>query len=1201
MSVDALWGLFGLAGLPLLWWLHRSARPSGDRPLTAWFLLPGTRAPGAGRARVRAPLLLGLRLAAVVALSLGAAGLMLGGSGGTLVLAAGPFEVDRSWTEPLTIVRAGTPPSLAEGPGLAPVAAPPDWGGALVLGRRHAPRARLVQLPEPSRGPITAGGAARDGDRVIVSATAEAAPTLHAGETQWGLEARNGDYALRAELPAGPAELRLGEARYPLCLPDPAPIKVADAGWPPAVDAMLRVTPGLLRVPLSEAEWRPEAAPATPSGPWAPFAPRRAYFEFLEGPRSAAPVWFAGDLPPPGAFVRGWRALPDAGEVLLHAGDSALVDLRNTAAGRQWRFGFRPEASDLPDTAGWPVLFQSLREADARARARCRDWPAGRPMPVAAEAEVVLVDPAGARRTLSPRGGQVLLDGLDRAGAWRLDSAGARAWIAVQPALEAGRARSSARIAPRRQSPDRGPVLRGGVVLLLAAFALSLGWRRPSAWLLLVAAGLLLWAPRLPLGPPAELALAVDTSGSMPADTAAQADALGVPERLRVEGDDSVRRAGARGQALDGGETRHGPLLGAAAELAGSGAVLLFSDGRSRDGPVPATRPVYTLAPRHAGPDAVVLEARAVRLGEQIFIRARVRADAAGAARVDLGEATLALDLRADQPRAVQAVMPAGPLEVEVRVSMEGDRAPANDARPVAVDNAEQPIAVVLGGGESWAKAAGLRPLPLPVTALAESGARLAAARAVIARDLPAAALPAALVPRLRRWIEAGGVLLLAGRERAYGPGGWAGTELGQLSPLASDPRPPEAEGLALALLLDRSGSMAEEAGGIGAAGAAKVAAALAAGLGPRDHLAVIAFGVEPTVLLPLTPAGTLREMPVPALTRGGTKLQPAMQKALALLERAPVSRRAILVLSDGRFVDDARALEPRLRAAATTVMGVLVGEARGEALARLAKLTGGQVVTATATDAPRVAAAQGLAAGAGLLAEGGAVAPGAAWNARVGGAPPPVGARVRTAARAGARVLAWQGGEPLLAEWGVGEGRVIALASETWALGSEQWAALLSVAAAPRPGGPRLRVEGQWLVYEGEASDPPPPGAALIIDPEGLRFETPWQPRGPGRAIARLPPGPPAVLTVESASARGAVITRLTRPPPPEVLHTGVDEAALALQAALTGGRLLKSSGALPQLRAALPRAGLDTAPWLALLALLLALLDTWRWARPR
>jgi Mg-chelatase subunit ChlD len=1226
MSLEFPWGLLGLLGLPFVWWLHRGARPRGDHPFTAFFLLPAGAGEGRGGPRVRAPWVLAARCVALLALSGAAAGLAVVPSAGTLVLTDGPLQLRPEWSTPVTLVRAGNPPTLAASAGeVAPVAGPRDWGGALLLGRRHAPEAPLVRHRATlDGGRIVGAGAAIDGGRVIVTAAVSGtgAPRLRIGDQHHDLSARNGDFALRAELPPGPALVEGVGDPWPVCIPDAAPLRVASEGWPPAVEALLRVLPGVDRVASEGADWRPGPSPAAGAG-WAAFAPTHTTFEFRSGDpaRRPAPLWFPGPLPPPGAVARSWRPLDRPGVPSLLAADAVVADQREGPAGRARRFGFLPSDTDLPETAGWPILFHDAALADRAARSRCRIHRAGQPLLLQAAAAVTVTDPTNGSRRLTPRDGRLLVAGLDQQGVWRLESDGVTAHLAVQQpqrasSVDLGGPHPLLRTPPTHGTPLRWPWLLAAA-LALAAVAWASARRHPLAWGAVALTGLGLFSWRVGADGQGRVVVAVDTSASMPqAETAAALArleaALGAARFARVEGDTVVRRGGdlvdppAWGDAA---ETRHGPLLHAAAELAGpGGVVVLLSDGRAADGPVPVPRPVFALPAVAAGPDGALRSARALRLGGALFVRARLSVDRPASGRVELAGLPVPVTLTPGGSRTVQAVIPKAPdaETVWVRLHVEGDRNPTNDALPVPVEGAEAGRAIVIGpAGLPWARAAGLSARSVPPEALLDGGGQVASARALLLHDVPAGVLPPAVLPRLRRWVEAGGVLVLAGRERAFGPGGWAGTPLDALSPLASDPRPPGSGRLAAVLLLDHSGSMASEAGGIGAEGVARVGAALAAALAPDDALGVVAFAARATTLLAARPVSELgtRALPVPSVARGGSRLAPALAAAHQALISTPAEARVLLLVTDGQFVDP-EAAEPgaeRLAAAGVRVFAIQVGEAKEVAapLQQLAARTGGEARVALAREVPRLVVASAASGQTGLMAPGGGVSPEPPWSGRVGGEPPPVASRVRVRARAQARVLARAGGEPLLAEWAIGRGQVIALATDAWPLAADQWATLLAPAAAPPPGDVTVQVVDGALQLRTPATDPPPRGAIQLTTPDGERHTTRWRPTGPGRASAPLPKGPVQVLDLSFPSTRGAVLARVTRPPGAELRQTGVDPGALALQAELTGGALLAGPDAVgPVLAARRPRGGIPGARLFALLAALATLLEALRWA---
>jgi hypothetical protein len=430
------------------------------------------------------------------------------------------------------------------------------------------------------------------------------------------------------------------------------------------------------------------------------------------------------------------------------------------------------------------------------------------------------------------------------------------------------------------------------------------------------------------------------------------------------------------------------------------------------------------------------------------------------------------------------------------------------------------------------------------------------------------------------------------------------------------------ARGTAVALLIDRSGSMAEEAGGIGLRRAAELAGRIAGALGrPEDRVAVLAFGARVEVLLPPTPVERVRSerLPVPAVARGGTRLVPALERARRLLAPLDVRRRIVVVLSDGRFADAARLDDAPAVPSDTHLIGVLTGErVDDDALRPLVARSGGRIVQAQQADLERLVTGALLDTGrGGLLAAGGAVRATGGWSARLVDAPPPIAERVRVGARPDARVLARVDGEPLLAEWSVGLGRVVALASDRWTLSESQWAALFAPGRAAASGAARLRVVAGCLELEVAPELGPPSAPARIrwIDAgpavsstraegasevgAGWHTAGPWRRVAPGRYRAEMPTGPPGRVAVRVDASWGPLEALVGQPVTPELSRTGVDRPALTALARLTGGRVLDGPADVGLARAAVRApGGRPLAPILSLLAAFALLAHVWAWS---
>jgi len=1121
-----------------------------------------------------------------------------------VIISDGPIpEAIKEVRAPL-IIRAGHPPRLDPNP--APVIGPPNWAAALLMARTLAPEAQVeLHRHQGTRKLLGAGvNLQRERGQITVAATAQ--PWLLQKEKRYAFKEQGAEWRLEESLPPGPAQVILGEERWPLCLPDISPLKVADLEWPEALDTALKVLPSR-RVPKEEAELLLGSAPARREG-WAPFAPPSTWIELQAGERLPAPLWFSGSLPPPGAMVRSWRALKPPGHPLLFAGSDPVVDEGSGPLGRGVRFGFHPETSDLPETAGWPVLLFELVEAARLARSRCRIYEAGRAVVLALDEPLEIRTPGGETRHLEPEGGQLILNGLDTQGFYRLSSSKGVAWLGLIPPLEDPETPPPPGLGalPEARHPGRSELILFAVALLLLAAGLSLPRRGLLMLLSLLLSALALLDLQLSEGPLGAVVLAVDLSASMPpAETKATVRRLeqaldGLP-LYRVEGDFALRRVSAPGEPLGepGGGTAHAPLLASAAELAGKGGVvLLLSDGRAPDGPIASPVPIFTF-PIDAGPDAWIESAEGLRLGAQIFLNVRLGASTTLKAKLRLGSLSREVQLEPLQLSALRMVLkdPGGALTL--RLEAPGDIQPANDVWPLSL-SAGAPMAVLVGAEvQHWAEAAGLQVRLLSPQGLLEAGGRLSNARALLLHDQAAEYLPPEVLQRIDHWVQAGGLLLLSGRRAAFGPGGWAETPLERLSPLRSDPRPPNHR-LGVALLLDRSGSMHQEAGGPGAEALGRLAARFAGGLRPQDSLAILAFGLGVELLQAPKQISEMGPLPLPAFVQGGTKLRPALERARALLSRLETDEALILLLSDGRFLDaeDPELLRQgeALKAEGLRLLALLVGERpEREPLNQLAEISGGRTLEGLI---PNLALAEAL--GGDPLAPGGQVTPGEAWSARLGGEPPLLRGRVRVSARPEARVLARVGGEPLLAEWAWGRGRVIALASDAWELSPRQWASLLSPAAASPPQGGQLSVLGDRLIYQGDPDEPAPWGLAQLQEEGGAQFQRRWQPRGPGRALLPLPQGSPARLKLSSPSLK--LLQGFTRPSSSELALSGSDRSRLRAQAEWTGGRLLEEAEVRTALEAARRRSGgISARPLLLLLSLLLLFGEVWRWSQAR
>ncbi|TBH21545.1 vWA domain-containing protein [Thermus thermamylovorans] len=459
----------------------------------------------------------------------------------------------------------------------------------------------------------------------------------------------------------------------------------------------------------------------------------------------------------------------------------------------------------------------------------------------------------------------------------------------------------------------------------------------------------------------------------------------------------------------------------------------------------------------------------------------------------------------------------------------------------------------------------------------------------LVAVGLGVADLPEGAVEALRAYLHRGGGLLFTATPKGLFFGGWD-RFLAEDLPL----KPLNRRGAALVLVLDVSGSMAEERR---LEMAVQGALSLVRSASEDDYLGVVLFSSEARWLFPprpMTPQGRREAESLLLSLRpgGGTILGPAYREAVLALQDLPVERKEILVLSDGIIYDPPEPILELARTSGMRTSTLALGAGADQAfLETLARAGGGTYYFAPVPqDLPRLFLQEGERLFAGEEVEGAFPLEARPHPLTEGFLPPP--ARVLLPARAEpwAEVLLWSGERAVLAVGERGEGRVAALAtdlSRSWG----EWEAAagflgglarylmgsrraLALYAYPEAGGVQVAVLGDL-----EAP------VALA----GGR-ETPLVPVAPGRFEARLP-------------GEGVLLDRGRRVPlalPPAGEWAPVDgRAVLRALAEGSGGRLLT-----PEELGGPVAAPLGLRPYLLALALALFLLERLleaRASRPR
>jgi Mg-chelatase subunit ChlD len=451
------------------------------------------------------------------------------------------------------------------------------------------------------------------------------------------------------------------------------------------------------------------------------------------------------------------------------------------------------------------------------------------------------------------------------------------------------------------------------LLLLIVPLLFVYFWRgrypTPGGYVRVVVLALLALVAAVPLAPlggkGVDVVVVADLSRSMPADSRGRAlEIISLLEQRRAAGDrvgivtygrearierlpEEFGEAAAFVQEVD----RDGSDLGGAIGLAASliprerrGRLIVYSDGEANGTPVVAAAheaaarglPIdFRLVSRGEAADIAVesLDLPAVVDEREPFqFTAWVRSD-----RTVESEAVLLRDgveiarlTRAFQPGATQLtfrdlVDRPGVARYRLELTANGDRVPENNRGDGALRvDAPATILLVNASGRpdnlSRALSAGkLRVRTITPSALPHDPAGLLAFRAVILENVPASqAGPQALAALARFVNDLGGGLLLTGGGGSFGVGGYFKSVLDPHLPVSMEVKNEHRKlSLAMAVVLDRSGSMAAPAGdgrtkmdlaNIGTCAAIET-------LGPFDEVGVIAVDSAPHVVSPLTSA----------------------------------------------------------------------------------------------------------------------------------------------------------------------------------------------------------------------------------------------------------------------------------------------------------------------------------------------------------
>ncbi len=410
-----------------------------------------------------------------------------------------------------------------------------------------------------------------------------------------------------------------------------------------------------------------------------------------------------------------------------------------------------------------------------------------------------------------------------------------------------------------------------------------------------------------------------------------------------------------------------------------------------------------------------------------------------------------------------------------------GDAIGENNEAMTLVDVRGQPVLLyVAEDAEEGAYLAeamsreGIRLMVQPPDAIPTSLQQMAAYDGVIISDVPAHRLRDRSMTLIRDYVEKlGGGFMMIGGKNSFGVGGYYRTPIEEILPVKLQaPDQEERHSVALALVIDRSGSMSGQKIEL----CKSAASATAELLSRKDFIGVVVFDSSARWVVPMTRAGNRASIAGRIATisaGGGTNIHPGMTAAQKALMAVKARIRHMIVLSDGQTSGSGyEALASQIKAAGITVSAVAVGGgADARLLQAIATNGGGQFYrTVDPRSIPRIFTQDAM-VHAGRLIREKAFAPKQVerhpmlkgWAAAE--APNLLG-YIKTRRRATSQVpLVTDLGDPLLAHWRFGLGKVTAFTSDcksrwsalwitNWRSGYSQfWAQVLREMARPPQG----------------------------------------------------------------------------------------------------------------------------------------------------
>ncbi len=353
----------------------------------------------------------------------------------------------------------------------------------------------------------------------------------------------------------------------------------------------------------------------------------------------------------------------------------------------------------------------------------------------------------------------------------------------------------------------------------------------------------------------------------------------------------------------------------------------------------------------------------------------------------------------------------------------------------------------------------------------------------VLLVNVPANTLSPANMTVLQAYVkDLGKGMIMVGGEESFGLGGYFRTPIEDMLPVELQlPSKLQTPSVAMVLVIDRSGSMADAYNGPGAGASgipkielAKDAAYLAATqLSNTDQVGIVVFDTQGQWQVPLGPMGNPSNLVSPIgriAPGGGTNIYSGLAPAIEGLKSSTAKNKHIILMTDGQDSEgiDYRGLYSQAQQYGITISTVGLGEdVNTTLLAEMAKQGGGRYTFANdPTNLPKIFAKEAhLAARSYIIEENftPAVADPSPILQGITGTPELKGYVATRAKGTATQALVTKRNEPLLVTWQYGLGRVAAWTSDAKGRWATNW---LSWQDFPKFWSQTVR----WTVAENEA-----------------------------------------------------------------------------------------------------------------------------------